>query len=234
LLETLFISDCLDLVEWIQHQESIQGIGVFTDDEDPDQSQLRVCHALLLQPNPRRLFNLWFVMGGGTTDGTTNAAIRAFPAFSRQWSAKPIWDSLQRMEYQNYVWDFKLHLACLSDEDTLRSALASIARYFPHILNLELIVHDRDIHLVRVFSSPTLPDITISDLGYTRAPQNPHILSSTLSLIPNLRFLVVGFDVDNDRSEEYQNDTAGLAAVWRIYCPNLVWVLFPDGSTVTV
>jgi hypothetical protein len=162
----------------------------------------------------------------------TQVSIHAYPVFSRQWSAKPIWDSLQRMEYSNRVWLFKLYLTCLSDEDSLRSPLASIARYFPHISYLELVVRDRNIHLVRVFSSPALPDINISDLGYTRAPQNPHILSSTLSLLPNLRILVVGFDVDNYRSEEYQKDMAGLAAIWRIYCTCLA-PLFPHSQTTS-
>jgi len=131
-----------------------------------------------------------------------------FPAVSHQWSAKPIWDSLQRMDHLRCVWRFKLCLTCLSDEDTLRSMPSSIAQYFPHVSNLEFVVRERNIHL------------------------NPHVVSSAQSLISNLRVLVVGFDVDHRLPEAYQKDKAGLAGAWRVCCPNLLWVRFPDDSRV--
>ena len=147
-LEILFISGCLDLGEWIRDQKSIKDIGVFIDEhQEPSQSQLRVDQALLQEQNPRRLLNLWFVKG----EGLSQRAIYAFPASLRQWSAKPIWDSLQRMDHLKCVWRFKLCLTCLSDEDTLRSMLVSIAQYFPHVSYLEFVVRERNIHLVRVF-----------------------------------------------------------------------------------
>jgi hypothetical protein len=64
--------------------------------------------------------------------------------------------------------------------------------------------------------------------------QNPHMVSSVLSLITNLRVLVVVFDVDRHLPEAYQKDQAGLASAWRVCCPNLFWVRFPDGSASRV
>jgi hypothetical protein len=103
----------------------------------------------------------------------SQTTLYAFPAFSSQWSAKPIWDAMQRLEYAGRLRRLKLYLTCLSDEDTLRSVLASVAQYFPHVYYLEFVVHDRDIHLVRIFSSPFQPDITVSNLGYARARTEP-------------------------------------------------------------
>jgi hypothetical protein len=158
-LEILFIPGCLDLVEWIRHQESIKGIGIHVDGHQ-EHSQLTVYRALLEERNPHHLFSLWNVVSGGTSLTT----IYVVPAFSRPWSAKPIWDSLLRMEYPGHIWRLKLYLTCLSDEDALRSVLASIAQYFPQVCYLEFVVQDRNIHLVRVFS-PFQPDVTISNLG---------------------------------------------------------------------
>jgi hypothetical protein len=62
--------------------------------------------------------------------------------------------------------------------------------------------------------------------------QNPHIVPSALSLISNLRVLVVGTDVDRHLPEAYQKDNASLASAWHTCCPNLLWVRFPDGSRV--
>jgi hypothetical protein len=147
-LEILFISGCLDVMEWIRDQESLKGIGLFVDWRQ-ELSQFTVYRALLDDPNPHRLFGLWSVLD----EGTPQTTVYVFPSFSPQWSAKPIWDSLMQMEYPGRVWSLKLYLTCLSDGSTLRSVLASIAQYFPHIYYLEFILHDQNIHLVRVFSS---------------------------------------------------------------------------------
>jgi hypothetical protein len=149
-------------VELIRHQESVKGIGIFTN-EQQDPSQLPVYRALLQDQIPRRMFSLWFVTG----DGLFQLAIYPFSGFSCQWSAKPIWDSLQGMERPKSVWRIKLYLTCLSDEGILRSVLASIAQYFPQVSYLELMVHDWNIHLVRFFF--LLQPIVISNLGYALA-----------------------------------------------------------------
>ena len=66
--------------------------------------------------------------------------------------------------FQSYEMDLAI-LACLSDKDSLWSMLASIAQYFPDVSYLEVIVHDWNIHLVRIFSSQVQSDIRISNWG---------------------------------------------------------------------
>jgi len=170
-LETLLISDYLDLTMWLPHQEEITGIGILVRRQGLGEDQLSVYRALLQGANPDHPFSLWNLFG----DDTSRTAVLAFPAFSRQWSAKPIRDSLECTARRRYVWRFNLRLTSFSDEDALKSVLSSVAQYFPHVTSLNLIIEDRDIHLVSFFCSRIQAHISAHMVVHThRIPAEYH------------------------------------------------------------
>lgn len=202
-LQSLCISEDLDISAWLAKQTTLRLLGFYEGEEQPNHQRLTFYVSLVktARDNPLIVYNL--TLSGGYFDTLT-----VFPGFSepQAWNAKIISSSFEARGWPlvRQIDRLCVYLGNMAQIDT---AIPSIAASFSHVENLVIAVRNINIHVY------------------------PRTISTALSKLDALKRLEIRYweDVsDNDTSGRYQEQRHELAESWAAMCKNLTLVTFPD------